>query len=224
MKHPIEYCITLFSGFLQNQGSPGSGFVRLEHEGYEICNGLSNMRVRLYPWDTNEQDIAESLWRYRPNLGQLQTHIVIGYSYGGDRAVKFCNALAERGEVTVRHLGLCDAVRRFDALPGVAAGFGIGKLVIPNVVENVFWYKQKNPRWSLKRLPKSPFEPAGHKVVGQFYTTQIGHPVISTAHHSYIDNDSRFRQTFLSKVSELSVEALESITQQKRVEKKPDAC
>ena len=192
MNSPIRYAITLFSGFLQELGSAGSGLVGLQRDIELLTTHRRDVRVGLYPWKADASDIAESLWRYRPlenGNNPEQEHIVIGYSYGGDRAVKFTRELETRGGCTVRCLLLCDAVRRWDYLPGVAAGCGIGQLTLPQIVEKCVYYVQRNPRWGLR---KDPFQPAGHKVVAGAATNLVG-PVVKKSSHSYIDNSIQFR-------------------------------
>lgn len=204
---PIRYAITIFSGFLQRLGSPGSGFVGLQRDIELLTTHRNDVRVGLYPWKANASDVAESLWRYRPRENghdPKQIHVVVGYSYGGDRAVKFVRELESRGGTTVRHLLLCDGVRRFDCVPGLAAATGIGALIVPSIVEECIYYVQKNRRWGIRR---EPFQPAGHRVVAESKGTKLVGPVVKKASHSYIDNDSHFRLTVLGAVDKLLREA-----------------
>lgn len=194
---PVQLAVTIFSGFLQKLGSPGSGMVYLENEAYVRCCGRPDVRVRLFPWNINEKDVAESLWRNRP-MDKDQIHLVAGYSYGGDRAVKFIRQLALRGGCTVKELWLCDAVRRFDGLPGVAGGLGLGWLEIPSIVESCTYYWQRNPRWKIGR-EGGLYQPAGHTVIKSHGAkTQLHGPYERTSGHSYIDDDYGFRMGFLS--------------------------
>lgn len=205
---PIKYAVTLFSGFMQKLGSPGSGLVGLEHEIYNLCvaTGRTDIRVRLYPWDTDASDVAEALWRYRPQENgkkPKQIHIVVGYSYGGDRAVKFVRQLQLRGNCSVAHLVLCDAVRRWDRLPGLAGATGLGYLQIPPVVEKCTFFRQYNPRWSFFR-EGGIFQPAGHPVViSPKAKTEMDGPHKKKAGHSYIDNDVEFRSVVLESVKRI---------------------
>jgi len=207
-KSPIRYAVTIFSGYLQSLGSPGSGMIGIEHEAFNRATHRSDVRVYLFPWNIDENDVAESLWRYRPREDgedSKQIHIAVGYSYGGDRAVKFCNALKDRGGCEVRELWLCDAVRRFDCLPGVAAVTGMGRLVVPNIVTECNYFVQRNPRWGFR---KEPFQPRGHKVVAADPNqTVINGPYVKTPTHSYMDNDNEFRAGVLSAVDHLLAEA-----------------
>lgn len=207
-QQPIEYAVSIFSGFLQSLGSPGSGMVGIEHEAYIRACHRPDVRVRLFPWDTDADDVAESLWRYRPRQNGIdprQIHVVVGYSYGGDRAVKFCNALKRRGGCTVRELWLCDGVRRWDCLPGIAGGLGLGKLVVPDIVQECSYFVQQNPRWAFRR---EPFQPAGHAVVAaDVDKTSIRGPFVKKSTHSYIDNDNEFRAGVLGAVDRLLAEA-----------------
>lgn len=209
--------ITLFSGFLQTASSPGSGFVELardcELRSIEILGRLgAYIRVQLLPHDADVGDVAESVWRYRPyvNGSKLrsteQLHLVAGYSYGGQAAVSYCDELALRGGVRVVELALCDPVRRWKYLPGVAAATGCGRLHVPEVVEKCWWYKQENPRYRFDRKG-GWFQPAGHDVVG----TNVSDPVIRTSGHSYIDNDSEFRKSFLSSAKQMAKYVAEAI-------------
>jgi hypothetical protein len=211
---PIRYPITIFSGFLQTLGSAGSGMVGLQREIELLTNRRDDIRVSLFPWNTDASDIAESLWRYRPDY-EKQQHIVIGYSYGGDRAMKFCYELAMRGGCRVKCLLLVDAVRRSDLLPGVAAWFGLGAIHVSTIVEKCIYYKQQHPRLAIRR---GIFQPAGHAVIADDpeVTEMIG-PIVKRSVHSYIDNDGEFRLTCLNEVgslfaSEREAEAASSLT------------
>lgn len=207
MDVPIRLAVTLFSGFLQKLGSPGSGMVRLEHEAYLKCCGRPDVRVRLFPWSVDESDVAESLWRCRPDDAP-QIHLIAGYSYGGDRAVKFVRQLALRGDVDVRSLWLCDGVRRFDWLPGVAGGLGLGYLEVPAIVKQCTYYVQRNPRISLGR-EGGIFQPAGHPVVkASKAKTDLRGPIVKTVGHSYMDDDSQFRREFLTYLQTLLTETV----------------
>lgn len=214
MDQPIRYAVTIFSGFLQKLGSPGSGMVGIEHAAYVKACNRPDVRVRLYPWSTNVDDVAESLWRYRPRKNgndPKQVHIVVGYSYGGDRAVKFCNALKKRGGCVVRALWLCDAVRRWDYLPGVAAATGLGDLVVPEIVQNCTYFTQEHLRWYIGRGFRQIFQPAGHRVVpDDALSTRMDGPVKKLVTHQYIDNDNNFRVGVLNSVDNLLAEAGES--------------
>lgn len=177
--------------------------VHLEHLAHNLCCSHPEIRVRLYPWDVDAGDVAESLWRYRPDSTERierQEHIVVGYSYGGDRALKFVRELQFRGGCNVQHLWLCDPVRRWDWLPGVAGGLGVGRLRIPGIVERCHWFAQRNPRWSFLRSQGSIFQPASHKVVVNPKCTKLYGPFFKQAGHSYIDNDLEFRNGVLASV------------------------
>jgi len=178
--------------------------VGIEHDAFILACCRSDVRVRLFPWNTNVDDVAESLWRYRPmenGMNPKQVHLVVGYSYGGDRAVKFCKALQERGGCTVRELWLCDAVRRFDSFHFFpAAAFGIGSIHVPEIVEKCTYFTQQNPRWGFR---KSVFQPAGHRVVVNNQNTQLVGPVVKKETHSYIDNDLEFSNGVLQAISQL---------------------
>ena len=192
---PIKLAISLFSGFLQNSGSAGSGLVDIENEIHHLICGHSEIKVRLYPWKVNVSDVAESIWRLR---NSHQKHIVIGYSYGGQTAVNFIRELETRGDgVRVSHLFLCDAVRRWRCLPGVAAATGMGVIKIPEIVDSRTWFIQTHPRWSFYRgLPR--FTPAGHKLRGGHIPASIE----LDAGHSYIDNHTTFKSAVLDRIKQ----------------------
>ena len=198
-EYPIDLAITIFSGFTQESGDVANiGMVGLEDEVEALCRDMPTVRVRRYLWNANVEDIVENLWQHRRNGSQK--HLIVGYSYGGDRAIKMCWALNRRNDVEVIELALCDGVRRWKWLPGVAASTGLGKLVVPPVVKLVWWYWQHNPRWSLRR-GLDLFNPAGHSVVAADpKRTSILHPVVVSETHSYIDNSRSFRETFLESV------------------------
>lgn len=201
---PVRYAITVFSGFLQKLGSSGSGMVGIEYEAHQLAANRADVRVNLYPWDIDHDDVAESLWRHRPQVNgknPKQIHFVVGYSYGGDRALKFIRSLQTRGGCEVRELWLCDAVRRWDFLPGVAAAFGVGVIEVPPIVQRCTYYLQKRPRWDFR---KELFQPAGHKVVAKDASkTDLSGPVVRKSAHSYIDNDTEFRANVLEGIKHM---------------------
>jgi len=213
MSHePIRYAVTIFSGYLQSLGSPGSGMVGIEHDAFVRACNRPDVRVRLFPWNIDANDVAESLWRYRPQdngVNPKQEHIVVGYSYGGDRAVKFAKALKDRGDCTINEMWLCDAVRRFDCAPGVAGATGLGRLVVPDNVKQCNYFVQRNPRWAFRN---DPFQPRGHKVVAADPNkTIINGPILKTSTHSYMDNSNEFRRGVLSAVDRLLLKSNDSI-------------
>ena len=221
-------------GFLQDNGSPGSGFVQVEALAHQICCDLPNARVNLFPWNVDTEAIAEWYWRYRPT-NRPQVHLVGGYSYGATTAINFMNGLLKRSdpnEIQVRVFGSCDGVVRWKLLPGVAGATGLGKLKVPVNVDEVFWYKQENPRWGFR---SEPFQPAGHDLIDSparakftkhhdflsretpkvWHPKPIPKPIIRNSHHSYIDNDISFRQTIIGKTIELADECRELWEQEK---------
>lgn len=197
---PITVAVTLFSGFLQRLGTAG-GLVEIEHAVHQVCRGRADVRVRLHPWNTNVSDAAEAVWRFRPG-DRRQVHLVAGYSYGGQAAVNFCRELWERGGATVSELWLCDAVRRWRWAPGLAAGLGLGKLVVPPSVDRVVWFRQQNPRWLLGRGATRVFEPAGHDVEAESpLATIVEPPIVRGVRHVYMDDDNDFRAGFMGTVA-----------------------
>jgi hypothetical protein len=217
---PIRYAVTVFTGFLQHQGSPGAGMVQIRRDAELLTESRlgRDVRVSLHNWKACENQIAESIWRDRPvneyrkveGLGDIrmlpskQQHIVIGYSYGGDRAVKFCRELGRRGGCVVQELLLCDAVRHWDYLPGVAAATGAGNLYIPSVVKHCLYYTQRNRRW----LGEGFFQPAGHNIIAEDPDeTDMEGPVVKERTHSYMDNDQAFRMTVMEKTDRMMRQA-----------------
>jgi len=204
-EHPINLAITIFSGFTQGSGDiVNVGMVRLEDAAEAYCEGRPAVRVRRYTWDADVRDMVNNLWGHRPNGGdnRKQHHLIAGYSYGGQTAVDMCWELSSRNDVRVVALALCDPVRRCKWMPGVLGGLGLGKFHIPPVVERVWGYRQKHPRWSLRR-GVDVFQPAGHDVVAvDPHKTKIEPPVIVQEIHQYIDNDASFRERFLKSVEQ----------------------
>lgn len=185
---PVRIAVTLFSGFLQRNHSEASGLLVVDNYIRQVCNGRADVRVTLCPWNANESDVAESLWRLRPR-DELQLHLVIGYSYGGDRAVKFCREIQERGDSDIRGLVLIDPVVRWDWIPGVAAMGGLGVHEVPDQVSSVTVFAQRNRRWSW-RTGRWLFEPRAHPVWHRGRTLP---PVVLGVSHSYIDNAQAVR-------------------------------
>lgn len=203
----VRKVVSVFSGRLQAFGTPGSGLAEIEHQCHQIASGCPGMRSQLYPWDVDADDVAESRWRYRPS-GGFQSHLVVGYSWGGQTAVNFCRALLRRGEVVIVGLYLCDPVRRWRLPRGIRAIpslLGVGSLVVPDEVEYVFGVRQRAPRWSVTRCWYNGladlYVPAGHDVVWR--GCSIGMRTAS-AGHSYIDNDSLFREEVIKATARLA--------------------
>lgn len=194
---PVDLAVTLFSGYLQNGYSQTSGLIAVDNHARQVCSGRPNVRVSLHPWNVNESDVAETLWRLRPH-GRPQCHVVIGYSYGGDRAVKFCRELSERGDVSVVSLILIDPVVRWDRLPGVAAFIGLGKHHVPAFVESVTVFAQQSPRFKWEH-GRDFFEPRAHPVVHGGATVET-HYLPAT--HNYIDNAQAVLDACVSSVSD----------------------
>lgn len=194
----IDVAVTIFSGFLQKRATQTSGFVSLASRCERLLCGTCNARVRFNPWRVDVSDVAEALWNER-RPGVKQLHLVAGYSYGGQTALDYCRQLQLRGSCEVAELWLCDPVRRWKALPGVAAGLGLGVLTIPRVVTRVVPFRQRNPRWKLGR-PGGVFQPRGHELAAESLHTTIEPWIETPAGHCYIDNDTDFRDGFLSLV------------------------
>ena len=185
-----EYAIVVFSGFLQKMqdSQNSSGMIAVAEDIYSLTYCFDNVRTFVFPWKAPIGDIAETIWRKRPSNPEVaQKYIVIGYSYGGQAAVNFCHEVCLRSQTDILELALCDPVVRWSMLPGVAAASGFGKLRIPNEVQKVWAYVQKNPRWKF-RWP--PFEPAGHTIL---WRCKKINPVTVNPRHTQIDNDSGFR-------------------------------
>jgi hypothetical protein len=198
ISQPIDLAITLFSGFLQNLGSAGSGLVDLEHKIHQLVYPHSTVKLRLFPWNAKTDDVAESLWRYR-RFGQKQQHIIVGYSYGGQAADNFVRSLERRNETEVHSLVLCDPVRRFKYLPGVAGFFGWGRFKYRTDkihIDDVKVFVQQNRRFQRRVGPF--YQPAGHPVLLDNEKLDC---VICKAEHSYIDNHAAFHQYVIQRVT-----------------------
>lgn len=216
MNAPIDVAIPLFSGYTQKQGNTAHiGWIKLLRELQLLCKQWPTVEPFLYPWDADVADIAECLWRLRPNNGKKQVYIGAGYSYGGDRLNKLWWELGSRNDVSVAVSAFCDPVCRLDWLPGVLAATGTGKIYIPSIVKQVWWYRQRNPRWSVTR-GWEVFQPAGHEVVAvkpydpeTGMGTKVSDPVVVNETHSYIDNDASFRESFVETVKDVVEHTLE---------------
>lgn len=208
MVRHVNCAITIFPGWLETCGSPGSGMIRLAHE----CRSIApwpDLEVNFFPWRVNVDDVAEYLRRFAP-VNERQRHLVVGYSYGGQTAVNFCRALlahtalSPAGGVEITELWLCDPVRRWRWLPGVAALFGLGKLVVPDEVQAVWGVCQRAPRWSFSRWLNDSngllYSPAGHAVA---WRGRRGMLLERFVNHSHIDDDRYFRRDVLRAVARL---------------------
>lgn len=139
----------VFAGFLQDEGE-ATGCLRLYREMHGIF-ASSGCAVELCEWNRRVDPIATRIARL--TNGHLPIVCLYGYSWGGQTAVNLSWELARRGFV-VRHMVLCDAVRRHRYWLGNWRAFWPGsKVVVGPTVLDVEWFVQHND-W-----------PRGHEVV-----------------------------------------------------------
>lgn len=107
-ERPIKRFVIVIPGFLQRRGTP-NGMVSLWRK-LHAANAGPDCCVSLHLWDSNWADVAEWIWRLRPNQGQPDV-VIAGYSWGGYSAVLLARQLEKRG-IDVRSMVLSDPVYR----------------------------------------------------------------------------------------------------------------
>ena len=107
-QQPIRKFIIVIPGFMQSRGTP-NGMVALWRKLHHAYAGPDTV-VSLHLWNSNWRDVAEWIWRLRPNKGQLDI-VIAGYSWGGYSAVLLARQLKKRG-IQVRSMILSDPVYR----------------------------------------------------------------------------------------------------------------
>jgi hypothetical protein len=149
----IERWFDLISGFSQDRDDPcGMDGVWLGLR--PIASPTVSLGIHC--WNDNLKGRAKFIKR---NSVPMPVIDIAGYSYGGYAAIELAQHLAKLG-LPVRHLILCDAVRRFH----VAKWFSLTqwtKLTVPANVQACTYFRQ------------SEDIPAGHRVVAESGRTRL---------------------------------------------------
>lgn len=203
---PIDRWIILFAGYTQTHGQV-TGLCRLWRD---LHARYSSQRcvVHLATWKDDVADLAEWVWRFRPEERTLISRetsrpykhqpvphlVVVGYSFGGQTSVNFAGELDRRG-LDVQRMVLCDPVYRYRCPLGWwRSMMPFSEIVVPANVDRVDWCRQTNPRFAFGR--PGPFaQPAGHDVVAEEPdVTRIEAPIVLDVQHTYIDDSPVFHE------------------------------
>ncbi|MGE4190735.1 MAG: hypothetical protein AB7G12_12665 [Thermoanaerobaculia bacterium] len=197
MPHPgqaIDVWNFVIPGFLQSEGTD-NGMVKIWRMMRARVASPWNA-VELRSWCQRWSDLAELVWMTRPHSG-LPVINVYAYSWGGWSARLFALELARR-ELRIRTMVLSDPVYRHSYILGQWRAFRpSSKIVIPPNVDEVFWYRQQNPRFQCGRSGGFA-QPAGHDVVAAHPDTTVHEPVLLTCEHMYADDNPSFREKCLA--------------------------
>lgn len=178
----------VISGFLQNEGKP-NGMIRLWGDLYAgFARGDS--LVMMKTWNDNMDSLAEFIWRMTDDDPVIK---VYGYSWGGAAAVKLAKALKKRGLYVVAMV-LSDAVYRHSYWLGNWRAFiPFFKIVVPNNVKIVWWFRQKSKFGKL----------SGHDIVADqggigFDKVIVTTPTWCNCSHTYMDDNRLFQNKVLN--------------------------
>ena len=177
----------VISGFLQHEGQP-NGMIRLWGDLYAE-QGSRDTLVMMKTWDDNMNSLAEFIWRMSENGVDVN---VYGYSWGGAAVIRLAKAMKKRG-MYINKMVLSDAVYRHSYWLGNWRSFiQFFKLVIPNNVRSVWWFRQKSRFGKL----------SGHDVVADWRgvgtdSTVVFDPVWCNCEHTYMDDNRKFHNKVL---------------------------
>lgn len=182
---PIRKWVITISGFLQSLGvANGNTALWSRLHARFAGGGCCVMPLR---WSDDMRDVAEMIWRLRPNEGTPLEIVIAGYSWGGMSAINLCELLERRG-LPVRRLVLCDAVYRHNYALGNWRAFWpyMALLVPPNVRGvDVFRQRQNYPR--------------GHNVIAvDSRVTSIIEQDELHVIHQYADDSPEFHEAVLA--------------------------
>jgi pimeloyl-ACP methyl ester carboxylesterase len=155
----IERWHFLFSGFNQSRRY-ACGMESLWLSMRRIAT--PDVSVQFNDWNADIEAIAQFCCRCSKPAPDI---FVYGYSWGGNAALELCDRLGKK-DLHVRHLVLCDAVRRTPIMPkwaplSVLSMTNWLKLEVPKTVAAVTYFTQKQNK------------PAGHRVVAEGEYTKI---------------------------------------------------
>ena len=176
---PIKRFIIVIPGFLQKRGTP-NGMVALWRKLHHAYAGADTV-VSLHLWNSNWRDVAEWIWRLRPDKGQPDI-VLVGYSWGGYSAVLLARQLKKRG-ILVRVMILSDPVYRHPYWLGQWRAFvRFAEIRLPSNVGLLKSFRQ------VESLP------CGHAIVDERYpgVTPIITFIIEGVSHQYMDDLTQF--------------------------------
>lgn len=156
MYEPITTWHIVISGFLQTEGRL-TGCLLLWRQ-LQIAYASKHTAVELRSWDSNWKDLAEVIWRFRPDDTEPLVY-VSAYSWGaGYGFVKLAQALIQRG-IHIQHAVLSDPVYRSRLVSfRWRSLFGTPTIVVPRNVREVSWWfqRQDRPYGSLLKAEREP--------------------------------------------------------------------
>jgi pimeloyl-ACP methyl ester carboxylesterase len=180
MSHqPLRNFIWMFSGFRQDYRNPCG--LELVWRDLRTLSG-ERTAVQFSAWDLDPEGVAAFIDRngiFKPNV------LLIGYSWGGDKAVDVARELWKRGIDGVE-LILCDAVFRSSLfstrLPlNPLSLTRLVQLKIPPGVQHVRWFYQRQNR------------PMGHRPIAEDpERTTIADGIELPLNHSQMDESEMF--------------------------------
>jgi pimeloyl-ACP methyl ester carboxylesterase len=186
---PIKSWHIINDGFSRHEGRPDGC-----NWWWREINALSSDTcvVEYRTWHYNYPDLADQIKLF--TNGDPPDVRLYGYSYGGYSVIRLARQLYDR-DIPVRSIVLADAVyRHWYALGQWRSMVPWSVLHIPPNVREVFWFRQKNPRFAFYRNNEftgwnSIAMPAGHDVVADDISATIVHePQILHCQHSFVDS------------------------------------
>jgi pimeloyl-ACP methyl ester carboxylesterase len=191
---PINRVVICIAGAFQRIGQTNA-MTRLHH-GLHCELAEPGTQVVFYPWFGNWSDVARWIKQIEESNDRQQPVIdLVGYSWGGASAIELAWELKDCG-LKVRKILLADAVYRHRYRAGNWRAFWPhSKLVVPSTVGEVFWVRQRNPRFRPFHT-HGWFQPAGHDVVPESADSlgpAIHEPVIVDCVHNFVDDSAEFR-------------------------------
>lgn len=163
----------LIGGAQQDVGERGVGLANLARE---ICYHDPGVYCKFSEWH-QWRDEADEILNFADPHAQVD---LVGYSYGGDAALRVCRRLERRGR-KVSTLLLCDAVRRLHwFLPASLWPYWV--LRVPQNVRYCEVWRQRNDLWI-----------RGHRVVRDGWQLHLHeHLVGPNYRHVHMDEHPEF--------------------------------
>jgi pimeloyl-ACP methyl ester carboxylesterase len=187
---PIREWHFVISGFTQREGA-SNGWSKLWRKLNKLSTDICCVECKTWkqPWS----DVAELVEEWRANDRDPVVNIY-GYSFGGCSAVLLARELKRR-DLSVTHMLLADPVFRWWNILGAwRSMMPFSRIVVPENVRQVTWFRQRNPRFAFTRdgapcgLERFA-QPAGHDVIAADPTkTLVGTPQILACEHVYVDD------------------------------------
>lgn len=193
----VRHWHLVIGGFLQTEGQGSLNGTMILWNRLHSKYAQADTVVEWHAWSADVDALAEKVVQF--SVEGLPKIYLYAYSWGATTAIRLARAFRRRG-YTVHILCLCDGVYRHWYYLGQWRALVPGsRLQIPENVEEVYWYYQTRPRFSLMRkmLGGPLFSPAGHKPQPLSKNTRI-HPGIRLYHdHTHMDNSAEWQTSAL---------------------------